>query len=116
VTGATNAVLTLPAAFPGDAGSYTVAITNVYGNLTSNPALLTVLPLDILMPSGLVNGHLQFTFDTAAGLNYEVQYSTNLVDWYPWLDAYGSGQPFTLSDPNTGGSSQRFYRVVLTPP
>ncbi|MGA2244785.1 MAG: LamG-like jellyroll fold domain-containing protein [Verrucomicrobiota bacterium] len=116
MAGATNAGLTFSNAFPDGAGLYAVAVTNVYGCVTSVPARLTVLPLDISLPAGLFNGRFQFTFDTAAGLNYEVQYSTNLMDWHPWLDEYGSGQPFTLSDPDTGDSTRRFYRVVLTPP
>jgi hypothetical protein len=116
VTGGTNDVLTLSNAFPINAGVYSVAITNVYGSVTSNPVLLTVLPLGLVVTSELVDGQLQFSFDTAMGVSYEVQYSTNLTDWYPWLNTYGNGQPFTLSDPNTDGSPQRFYRVLLTPP
>jgi hypothetical protein len=114
--GATNALLTFSSAFAEGAGFYAVAVTNIYGCVTSVPALLTVLPLAISIPAGPFNGHFQLMFDTAAGLSYEVRYSTNLVDWYPWLDAFGSGQPFTLSDPNSGDSTQRFFRVVLTPP
>jgi hypothetical protein len=116
MAGATNALLTLLNALPTDAASYSVAVTNVYGSVTSNPAQLSVLPLEILPPSVLVNGRMQFSFDTAVGASYEVQFSTNLVDWYPWLDVDGSGQPFKLTDPTAGGSPQRFYRIVLTPP
>jgi hypothetical protein len=116
VAGATNAVLALSNALPREGGLYSVAITNVYGSVTSTPALLTVLPLTIAMAPGLVDGQLEFSFDTASGLKYEVEYSTNLVDWYPWLDLDGNGEPFTLSDPGTGESQKRFYRVMLTPP
>jgi hypothetical protein len=116
VAGATNAVLTLPNALPGAGGLYSVAITNVYGSVTSTPALLTVLPLAITMAPGLVDGQLEFSFDTASGMTYEVEYSTNLVEWQPWLDLDGNGEPFTLSDPGTGENQRRFYRVVLTPP
>jgi len=100
-----------------DAGSYTVTVANLAGSVTSNPAQLTVLPLEILPPSALVNGRIQFSFDTAVGASYEVQFSTNLVDWYPWLDVDGSGQPFKLTDPSAGsGAGVRFYRVMITPP
>jgi len=115
VSGATNAALALPNAFPADAGTYTVAITNVYGSVTSNPALLTVLPLGITMPTKLANGQFQFSFDTAAGVSYEVQYSTNLTDWYPWLTIGGSGVPLTLTDPNIAGNQQRYSRIFLSP-
>jgi hypothetical protein len=115
VAGATNAVFILSNALPSDAGIYAVAITNVYGSVTSSPVQLTVLPLEISTSTGLVAGQLQFSFDTATGMFYQVEYSTNLVDWYPWLDLDGNGQPFTLVDPDMSASRQRFYRVVLTP-
>lgn len=113
--GATSPTLILPNAFPTNSGTYTVIITNAYGSATSYPAMLTVLPLSIAVPAKLVNGQFQITFDTAAGVNYDVEYSTNLLDWYPWLNLGGNGQPLTLSDPNTIGTQQRFYRIVLLP-
>jgi pectate lyase len=39
---ANGATLSLPAVQPGDAGSYTVAVANVAGTVTSDPAVLTV--------------------------------------------------------------------------
>ena len=45
--GATNTTLTLQNAFPANAGLYSVAITNTCGSITSNPALLTILPLGL---------------------------------------------------------------------
>jgi hypothetical protein len=115
VAGATNAELILSNALPADVGIYSATITNVYGSVTSGPAQLTVSPLELSMSAGLVAGQLQFSFDTATGMFYQVEYSTNLIDWYPWLDLDGNGLPFTLSDPGTSASRQRFYRVVLTP-
>jgi hypothetical protein len=115
VSGATNAALTLQNAFPANAGTYLVAITNVYGSVTSNPALLTVLPLGITAPTKLANGRFQFSFDTATGVHYEVEYSTNLTDWYPFITVGGNGTPLTLSDPNTAGSQQRYYRIIQSP-
>jgi hypothetical protein len=115
VSGATNAALALPNAFPANAGTYTIVITNFYGSITSNPALLTVFPLGITMPTKLANGQFQFSFDTAAGVSYAVQYSTNLTDWYPLMTVGGNGVPLTLTDPNTAGSPQRYYRIFLSP-
>jgi hypothetical protein len=115
VSGATNAALTLLNAFPANAGIYSVAITNVYGSVTSGPAILTVLPLGITAPIRLPNGQFQFTFDTATGLHYAVQYSTNLTDWYPLFTVGGIGLPLTISDPNMAGNQQRYYRIFLSP-
>lgn len=44
VSDATNAVLILPAVQPGDAGDYTVSISNSVGSVTSSIGTLTVLP------------------------------------------------------------------------
>ena len=115
VAGATNAALTISNAFAANAGLYTVAITNLYGSVTSTPVGLTVIPLNILLPAKQVNGQFQVTFDTASGVNYSLQYSTNLMDWNPWLNLGGNGQPVTLTDPSTSGTPNRFYRIVLTP-
>jgi uncharacterized repeat protein (TIGR03803 family) len=116
LNGATNATLTLQNAFPDNAGAYTVAITNTYGSVTSNPAILTVFPLDINAPTILASGQFQFSFDTATGVNYEVQYSTNLTQWFPLVTLGGIGVPLTLIDPNTVGRQQGFYRISLSPP
>ena len=112
---ATNTTLSLQNAFEANAGIYSVIITNFYGSVTSNPAMLTVLPLGIAAPTMLTNGQFQFSFDTANGVNYAVQYSTNLTQWFPFVTLGGIGVPFTLIDPNTAGSQQRFYRIILSP-
>jgi hypothetical protein len=44
ITDATNASLVIPHVQTGDAGPYHVVITNFAGSVTSNPALLTVMP------------------------------------------------------------------------
>jgi uncharacterized repeat protein (TIGR03803 family) len=115
LNGATNPTLTLQNAFPANAGNYTVAVTNVFGSVTSNPALLTVLPLGITAPTMLASCQFQFSFDTATGVNYAVQYSTNFMQWFPFVTLGGIGVPLTLIDPNTSGSPQRFYRIILSP-
>ena len=46
ISGSTNASLVISNTQPGDAGNYTVTITNVAGSVTSSNAILTVLPLN----------------------------------------------------------------------
>jgi len=111
----TNATLTLQNSFPNNAGTYTVVITNACGSVTSNPAILNVLPLDIAAPKILASRQFQFSFDTATGVDYAVQYSTNLTQWFPFVTLGGIGEPLTVIDPNTASSQQRFYRIVLLP-
>jgi len=113
--GETNTLLAIQNAFPTNAGVYTVVITNAYGSVTSYPAMLAVLPLDIGAATQLTNGQFQFSFDTAPGVYYAVQYSTNLTQWFPLVKIGGNGVPLNLIDPDTTGNRQRFYRVILSP-
>ena len=116
LSGANNATLTLQNAYSPNAGNYSVVITNVYGSITSNPAMLTVLPLGITAPAILASGKFQLSFDTATGVDYEVDYSTNLADWNPLTTVGGNGAPLTVIDPNTAANPQRFYRIIQSPP
>jgi len=77
----------------------------------------TVLPspIGITDPQMLASGQFQFSFDTVSGVNYAIQYSTNLAQWLPLVTLSGIGVPLTLIDPNAAGSEQRFYRVSLSP-
>ena len=113
--GSTNTTLSLQNAFPANAGAYSVAVTDAYGSITSNPAMLKVLPLGITAPTMCASGQFQFSFDTATGVSYAVQYSTNLTQWCPLVTLGGIGVPKTLIDTNAAGSQQRFYRIVLSP-
>ena len=54
LTGATNYYLLLSNVQPGNAGSYTVVVTNMYGAVTSAPANLTIESCD-RPPVGLIN-------------------------------------------------------------
>jgi hypothetical protein len=98
-----------------DAGNYSVVITGSSGSVTSSVVALKVVSLNISAPTILANGQFQFSFDTATGVNYAVQYSTNLTQWFPLVTLGGIGVPLTLIDPNTAASQQRFYRFVLSP-
>jgi len=44
LSGRTNSSLDLPDIQPSQAGAYTVVVTNVLGAVTSNPALVGVIP------------------------------------------------------------------------
>ncbi|HWS87967.1 MAG TPA: immunoglobulin domain-containing protein [Pyrinomonadaceae bacterium] len=70
VAGASADTLSLSDVQAGDAGSYTVTVTNGAGSLTSNPATLTVItpPSIITQPaSQTVNAGQTTTFSVAAG-------------------------------------------------
>ncbi len=57
------------------------------------------------------NGNLQFTVGGVSGSRYEVQASTNLVNWAAILTNFA---PFTFSTTNTAATPQ-FYRALLRP-
>jgi sugar lactone lactonase YvrE len=115
VPNATNSLLAIPNCFPANAGTYSVVAANSYGSVTSNPALLAVLPLGITAPTLLTSGQFEFRFDTATGVNYMVEYSTNLAQWFPLVTVGGVGLPLTVIDPNMMGIQQCFYRIILSP-
>ena len=102
------------------AGTYTVTYT-VYNN--DNPAgvsistQLTVLPLPPAQLAGavvLTNG-FQFQFPGVAGLNYTIQYSTNLVPPVTWKTLttvpFSSSGLQIITDP-AAATGTRFYRVL----
>ena len=97
-------------------GNYSVVVSGSGGSVTSSIVTLTVLvSSSFAAPKMLANGKFQFSFDTTTGVNYTVQYSTNLLQWYSWVTFGGIGAPLTLTDPNTANSQQRFYRISLSP-
>jgi uncharacterized repeat protein (TIGR01451 family) len=116
--GATNAQLTLTNVQVAQAGSYTVAVSNAAGSLTSSPALLRVLVPPVLAPgSGAVTvaGAFSVSFTSVAGLNYTLEFKALLTD-VNWTllssaTATGSGGVISLQDTNAP-QAQRFYRVI----
>ncbi|MGN6641367.1 MAG: LamG-like jellyroll fold domain-containing protein [Verrucomicrobiota bacterium] len=115
---ATNSAFSITNAQGIAAGLYSVKIANAFGSITSSNAVLTVEPL-VVLPSG---GVLQFSqggdqwtlkFTGVAGLNYQVQTSTNLVDWTVVGAAtdLGDGR-FEFVDPDAMSREAGFYRIV----
>lgn len=84
-----------------------------------NPALtatnsFTVIVRPVTEISGaawLGDGQFQFSFNTVAGQDYTIEYSTNLVEWTPLLELQGDGSPFNIIDPNAD-NAQGFYRIA----
>jgi hypothetical protein len=72
--------------------------------------------LSITSPKRLSNGQFQFSFNTAAGTNYTILYTTNLsAAWTPALIIVGPGTPITVIDPNAPAGGTRFYRLKSGP-
>jgi hypothetical protein len=95
-----------------DAGSYNVIVANAYGSVTSSVVTLNVV---YFYASIAQNGAtVTFTWPTAPGISYQVQYTTNLSS-FNWMNL---GAPITASNTMTSASNdlgpdpQRFYRIV----
>ena len=96
---------------PTNPGSYTVIGTvndlNYQGSATNT---LIIAP-QLTAPAWGGNGQFQFTFNTAPGVTYTIQVSTDLRHWDSVLTFRGMGGPLTIIDPNASNSGQRFYRL-----
>jgi len=75
-------------------------------------------PVPVLPPGGVgfSNGVPAFTFTAAAGCRYRLDYKNTLTDaawsYESWVtNAAGSNLPVTLTDPDTAGQPQRYYRI-----
>jgi hypothetical protein len=115
-----NNTLTLPPVLAGNAGSYTVVVTNAYGSVTSAVAALVVnIPLTApqIMTAdssfGFLSGQFGFNLSGAFGQTIVVDGSTNLVDWTPLFTNTVGGSPFYFCDPASAGIRWRFYRARL---
>ena len=118
VSGADSDTLTLSAVSAGDAGLYTVGVTNAAGGLLSSGAALTVVqtePPQIQGIDGVGTGTVTITWSAVSGATYRVQYTSDLsgntwTDLSP--DVTANGNTASITD-TPGGADQRFYRVIL---
>ena len=93
-------------------------VTNIFNadailNFTIPPSLINFRPT-LIGATWLGNNQFRFTFNTVTGINYTVEYSTDLSTWFSWLTLGGSGAPITVTDPSAAPPA-RAYRVKLTP-
>jgi hypothetical protein len=117
IPAATQAVLTLTNVTFADGGNYCVVVSNAFGTVTSQSAILRVLaPPDFVLISG-AGADVSVTFSTVSGLLYTVQYNDTLGPggWLPLQGGFrrsGTGAPLIVPDPNTS-EPQRFYRILV---
>ena len=114
-------------AFRGTNAGGSVWATNVLSFTT----LAAVPPTPVLLGSAITisNGVPNFTFGTTAGYKYRLVYKDTLTNtsWLPIIaapsfplpdgwSATSTGLPMSLSDTNTAGQPQRFYRLEAAYP
>jgi len=107
--------LTLSAITTNNRGSYTVAITNIAGAITSSASILNIaLPPQLTAAAG-GSGSLLFSANTLTGLNYVVQTTTNLAApiWTSVL-TNNTGLIGTINyQTNADSHPNQFYRLMF---
>lgn len=74
----------------------------------------TAAPSSInITDTGWLNGHFAFSFNTTVGKAYQIQTSTNLLDWSSLGGLLATNFSSRFVDANAISSPQRFYRVTL---
>ncbi|MGC3956841.1 MAG: pectinesterase family protein [Verrucomicrobiota bacterium] len=120
---ANSATLVITNAQVGDAGTYSVIVSNTVGVVTSAGATLTVTPLtppSINSPSVLPDGNFQFSATGVNGQNYRVWASTDVTltpittTWTLLSSGTFGGTPISFADLQATNYPQRFY--ILTVP
>jgi len=120
MAGATTATLNFPDLRASQAGNYVVVITNVWGAVTSAPAILGVTnppPPSVTTQYTTPGNIYRFTFIPVVGLTNTVL-TNNVTDGGTWgvltnIPPPASTTPITISDPMNGPT--KFYRVMFTP-
>jgi len=117
IAGATQAGLTLTDVTLADGGNYCVVVSNAFGTVTSQPALLRVLAAPDFLSISRAGSIVSVTFSTVSGLIYTVQFNDTLGPggWVPLqkgLRRLGTGSPLIVPDPDTR-EPQRFYRILV---
>ena len=112
IDGATNATLILTDVHSSQSGAYIVTVSNQVGSVTSDPAMLNVLPgLGITMvPAVSIFGEV--------GTNYTLQYINAIGPTNAWNDLATlmlTNSPQFYPDYSAIGQPQRFYRAVQVP-
>jgi hypothetical protein len=113
VSGATASILVIGSAQTGNAGTYTVRVSNSAGSALSDPAVLK-----------LASGRLSVRItpegprlDVAGqnGANYAIEYSPDTKQWTTLGTFLSMPDTWFFTDPSAGSASQRFYRLRKMP-
>jgi uncharacterized delta-60 repeat protein len=113
VSGSQTASLTLGSLTLGDAGSYSVVVTNQAGSVTSDAAILRVLAMPGIRNIANTDGVVTISCSSVLGLSYTLEYKDALdaPGWTPILPTvHGTGDTIFLTDSNAP-AGMRFYHI-----
>jgi hypothetical protein len=111
IAGATATNLFLASVQTSNAGSYSVVISNPAASRVSSNATLTVVSQPVLATPRLSNGAFGFTLSGAAGQNYTIDVSTNLLNWNVLTVLSNATSQTDYFDWTASNSAVRFYRA-----
>jgi alpha-tubulin suppressor-like RCC1 family protein len=122
VPGANAASLTLLNAVRTNSGTYRVVVTNTANSVTSSNAVLDVrVPQLLGTPAFQPDGSILLSSTDVGGgqlssadlANFQVQVSTNLVDWMTLSNGLTlTNGVIQLQDPGATNSAARYYRIL----
>jgi hypothetical protein len=114
ISGATSSSYTVSSAIPGDAGNYTVTVTNGSGSVTSNPATVVVGSTITTQPASLsVYAFQTATFSVAAS-----GISPFTYQWYQDVSGTttaisgATSSVYTTGSLSTGQSGNQYFATV----
>ena len=119
LSGATNSTLALSSVQTGNAGNYSVVVSNVAGAITSAVANLAVIPNFALAANPTSSGALTSTgfvmqFSVPASCTYVVSATSDFANWTPLSTNVASvSGNVTFTDSTAANHRSRFYRVAM---
>ena len=116
--GARNSTLSFSSADWTNSGTYSVVVSNVYGSVTSAPAILTVvgnLPVSLttVATPDLGSSGFIFQFSVQPGFTYVIMASSDLANWTPISTNVAQANTILFADPAASNFPSRFYRIGL---
>lgn len=113
---ATNSSYTIASFLTNHQGDYSVLVSNSQGTARStNATLYANAPVRVGSFGRGTNGQFELLLIGAAGSNYVLQASSNLVAWTPLVTNTATTGLLYLRDTNSSGFSNRFYRLISVP-
>jgi hypothetical protein len=96
-----------PAGLP--AGCYLAKILST-GEIVPNAKTISAMSL-----KSQTNGAMRLQIQAVAGHTYQIDVSTNLVDWTFWTNQFTTNGTIQVLDTDATNYSRRFYRATLQP-
>jgi hypothetical protein len=115
IPNATNSSLFLTGLTAGQAGSYSLVVTNPYGTASTTATLAVTNPPPkslFAAPVSLGGSGALLNLNVAVGNTYRFQASTNLHDWVTLGTFFAMSTNALCFDPAAAAAPCRFYRLV----